>query len=152
MLLFYIYSGPSLTQSSFDILFTVPPCKLSHSVYANRKLFILYWGILDAVALVVMILLNAASDRMRSRGIFVAIVFTISAVGWIILLAVTKNQHARYFACMCITIGGYAAIPLIMSWQGMYTHTYHVNRLIEQSCRSKQHWLSKPACSFTRYA
>jgi undecaprenyl pyrophosphate phosphatase UppP len=79
-----------------------------------------------------MILLNAASDRMRSRGIFVVIVFTISAVGWIVLLAVVKNQHARYFACFCITIGGYAAIPLLMSWQCTYTPLPHkpINRTV----------------------
>jgi hypothetical protein len=55
---------------------------------------------------------------MRRCGIFVAIVFIINAIGWIILLAVVKNQHARYFACFCITVGGYAAIPLMMSWTG----------------------------------
>jgi hypothetical protein len=58
---------------------------------------------------------------MRSRGIFVVAVFTINTIGWIILLAVVKNQHARYFACFCITIGGYAAIPLIISWTGKCT-------------------------------
>jgi hypothetical protein len=72
----------------------------------------------DAVALVFMLLLNTISDKLRSRGIFVAIVFIINAVGWIILLAVVNDQQVRYFACFCITIGGYAAIPLVMSWQG----------------------------------
>ena len=90
------------------------------------------YGIEDAVALVVMILLNTASDRMRSRGIFVAIVFTISSVGWIILLSVVKNQHARYFACFCITVGGYAAIPLLMSWQGMRKYI-HQEEWIDQA-------------------
>lgn len=65
-----------------------------------------------AVALVFMTLVSAISDRMRSRGIFVALVFTISSIGWIILLAVVDNNHARYFATFCIVIGGYAAIPL----------------------------------------
>jgi hypothetical protein len=72
----------------------------------------------DASALVVMILLTSASDQMRTRGVFVVIVFTINAIGWIILLTVVKNQHARYFACFCITVGGYVAIPLMMSWTG----------------------------------
>jgi len=69
-----------------------------------------------AVALVWMTLVSALSDRMKSRGIFVALVFAISSVGWIILLTVVTNNHARYFATFCIVIGGYAAIPLIMAW------------------------------------
>ncbi|PVF99566.1 MFS general substrate transporter [Serendipita vermifera] len=69
-----------------------------------------------AVALVFMTLVAAISDRMRSRGPFVVLVFTISSVGWIILLTVVGNQHARYFATFCVVIGGYAAIPLIMAW------------------------------------
>jgi hypothetical protein len=65
-----------------------------------------------AVALVFMTSVSAISDRMKSRGPFVILVFTISSVGWIILLTVVGNQHARYFATFCVVIGGYAAIPL----------------------------------------
>lgn len=69
-----------------------------------------------AVALVFMTSVAAISDRMKVRGPFVASVFTISSIGWIILLTVVQNQHARYFAVFCVVIGGYAAIPLIMAW------------------------------------
>ncbi|EJD37819.1 MFS general substrate transporter [Auricularia subglabra TFB-10046 SS5] len=69
-----------------------------------------------AVALVFMTGMSAISDRLRSRGIFVAIVFTLSALGWLILLVVETNQRARYFATFLTVIGGYAAIPLITSW------------------------------------
>ena len=100
---------------SCNRLFTVPPCKSSSSCLSSLPLRFDH-VIADAVALVVMLLLNYASDRMQTRGIFVAIVFIINLVGWIILLAIVHNQHARYFACFCITIGGYAAIPLIISW------------------------------------
>jgi hypothetical protein len=65
-----------------------------------------------AVALVFMTFVSAISDRMKSRGPFIILVFTISSVGWIILLTVVRNQHARYFATFCVVIGGYAAIPL----------------------------------------
>lgn len=68
-----------------------------------------------AVALVFMTLISTLSDRMKSRGIFVMVVFTISSIGWIILLSVVHNQHARYFATFCVVIGGYAAIPLYVS-------------------------------------
>jgi hypothetical protein len=54
----------------------------------------------------------AISDRVRSRGPFVALVFAVSSVGWIILMVVVDNQRARYFATFCVVIGGYAAIPL----------------------------------------
>jgi hypothetical protein len=59
-----------------------------------------------------------ASDRTRKRGPFVATVFILSLIGWIILLTVLHNNHARYFGCILIVIGGYCAIPLIMSWVG----------------------------------
>lgn len=59
---------------------------------------------------------SAISDRIRSRGPFVALVFAVSSVGWIILLTVTGNQRARYFATFCVVIGGYAAIPLYVQF------------------------------------
>jgi hypothetical protein len=59
-----------------------------------------------------MTLVATISDRLKSRGIPVIVVFTISSVGWIILLSVVHNQRARYFATFCVVIGGYAAIPL----------------------------------------
>ncbi|KAH7096798.1 MFS general substrate transporter [Auriculariales sp. MPI-PUGE-AT-0066] len=69
-----------------------------------------------AVALVFMTVTCAISDRVKARGPFVACVFTLSAIGWLILLTVHENQRARYFATFLTVIGGYAAIPLIMSW------------------------------------
>jgi hypothetical protein len=39
-----------------------------------------------------------------------------SCIGWIILLAVTNNQHARYFATFLLVMGSFAAIPLTLSW------------------------------------
>lgn len=107
-----LYSCMNLTLSSLGGFLPTIIATLGYS-NARAQLFTVppY-----AVALVVMFILNAMSDHLRSRNIFVAIVFTINSIGWIILLAVVSNQHARYFACFCITIGGYAAIPLIMSW------------------------------------
>lgn len=80
-----------------------------------------------AVALVFMVALSTFSDHYRTRGIPVASVYLIGIVGWSILLGVTPVKptasmlHARYFGCICIVTAGYAAIPLIMSWQSNNT-------------------------------
>ncbi|POY71015.1 hypothetical protein BMF94_5940 [Rhodotorula taiwanensis] len=75
-----------------------------------------------ACALGVMLLLTGISDRTRSRGLFVMIVFAIGIVGWSILYAVKPHHvtegglRARYFACCCLASAGYSNIPLIMAW------------------------------------
>ncbi|KAH9820744.1 major facilitator superfamily domain-containing protein [Melampsora americana] len=69
-----------------------------------------------AVALVFMISLSTISDKLSSRGFPIVSVFSISSIGWLILLLVETNQHVRYFATFCVVIGGYAAIPLIIGW------------------------------------
>jgi MFS family permease len=63
-----------------------------------------------------MILTSFLSDRARCRGLFVAGVMMISCTGWVILLAVVSNQHARYFATFLVVMGCFAAIPLMLSW------------------------------------
>lgn len=96
-----------------------------------------------ACALGVMLLLTGISDRLKSRGFFVMIVYGIGigacksrstvlrqeltlsharAVGWAILFGVNPihvskgGLRARYFACCCLASAGYANIPLIMAW------------------------------------
>lgn len=59
-----------------------------------------------AVAFVFMFTIATISDKLSSRGLPVASVFIISSIGWIILLVVESNQHARYFATFCVVIGG----------------------------------------------
>jgi hypothetical protein len=53
---------------------------------------------------------------MLIRGPFVAIVFLCSIVGWAILLSVQHNNHARYFGCICIVVGGYNVSSDYMIW------------------------------------
>ena len=65
-----------------------------------------------------MIMVNYFSDRIRLRGPFIILVLAINVLGWVILIAVVHHEHTRYFACFCIVIGGYCAIPLIQSWIG----------------------------------
>ena len=96
---------PTIVQSGFGFtaaraqLMTVPPY---------------------AVALVVMLLITAYSDRQQTRGVPVMIPFTLGIIGWAILLAVPaahmthSESSARYFACICIVTAGYCNIPLIM--------------------------------------
>ncbi|KDE03412.1 hypothetical protein MVLG_06078 [Microbotryum lychnidis-dioicae p1A1 Lamole] len=73
-------------------------------------------------ALVCMLFLSTFSDRKQSRGLPVALVFGIGLVGWGLLYVIpahgaTYGQlHARYFACICIVMAGYSAIPIIVSW------------------------------------
>ncbi len=76
-----------------------------------------------AVALVFMITLASVSDRVQSRGPFIAGVFCIGLAGWGLLLGIDPAGasegalRARYFACICVVTAGYSAIPLIMAWQ-----------------------------------
>ncbi|BGO98287.1 putative High-affinity nicotinic acid transporter (putative) [Rhodotorula toruloides] len=75
-----------------------------------------------ACALGVMLLLTGISDRLKSRGVFVMLVYCIGIVGWAILYGVSPihvskgGLRARYFACCCLASAGYANIPLIMAW------------------------------------
>ncbi|KAF9269417.1 MFS general substrate transporter [Marasmius fiardii PR-910] len=69
-----------------------------------------------AVAAVVLTALSAVSDYLQSRGIFMMIATAIGGVGYLILLVVPTNLHARYFATFCITSGTYTGIGIIIAW------------------------------------
>ncbi|BGP56093.1 hypothetical protein JCM8202v2_003704 [Rhodotorula sphaerocarpa] len=75
-----------------------------------------------ACSLGVMLLLTSISDRLRTRGVFVMLVYCIGITGWAILWAVDPvgvtvgGLRARYFACCCLASAGYANIPLLMAW------------------------------------
>lgn len=107
-----IYSSMNLTLGSVSGYLPTIIASLGYS-NARAQLFTVppY-----AVAFVVMFIFNRASDRLQSRGIPCALVFLLSFIGWIILLGVHHNNHARYFATFLIVIGGYCAIPLNMAW------------------------------------
>ncbi|KAJ7215191.1 major facilitator superfamily domain-containing protein [Mycena rebaudengoi] len=68
-----------------------------------------------AVAAVLLLSFAYASDRLQSRGIFMAIASTISGIGYVLLLAVL-NVHVRYFAVFCIVSGTYTTIGIILAW------------------------------------
>jgi hypothetical protein len=71
-----------------------------------------------AVALVVMFIVSFSSDKLRIRGLFVALMASISAIGFIILLATdpNANHHVRYFAVFLCVAPTFTNIPLCLSW------------------------------------
>ncbi|KAI0687669.1 major facilitator superfamily domain-containing protein [Cytidiella melzeri] len=72
-----------------------------------------------AVCAVVLCTCSYISDRIQSRGLFVAGAGAVSGIGYVLLLAVTHNVHVRYFATFLITSGTYTVIGLIIAW---YAH------------------------------
>ncbi|TFY62669.1 hypothetical protein EVJ58_g3717 [Rhodofomes roseus] len=69
-----------------------------------------------AVAAVFLCLNSYVSDRLQSRGVFVAYVSAVGGLGYILLLTVMGNTHVRYFAVFCITSGTYTVIGIVIAW------------------------------------
>lgn len=107
-----IYLGVNLTLASISGFL---PTIISSLGYSNADAQ-LYSVPPYACAAVFMILTSFLSDRFRCRGLFVCGVMMVSCMGWIILLAVVDNQHARYFATFLLVMGSFAAVPLTLSW------------------------------------
>lgn len=107
-----IYLGINLTLASISGFL---PTIVTSLGYGNADAQ-LYTVPPYACAFVFMILTSFISDRIRCRGLFVGGVLMLSCTGWIILLAVVHNQHARYFATFLVVMGSFSAIPLMLSW------------------------------------
>ncbi|KAI0738952.1 MFS general substrate transporter [Daedaleopsis nitida] len=69
-----------------------------------------------AVTAIFLCMNSYISDRLQSRGVFVAAASALAAVGYVLLLTVLTNDHVRYFAVFCITSGTYTAIGIIIAW------------------------------------
>jgi len=69
-----------------------------------------------AVAAVVLVSFSYASDKLQSRGIFMAIGSALAGIGYLLLLTVVENNHVRYFSTFCIVSGTYTTIGLIIAW------------------------------------
>ncbi|EGG08871.1 uncharacterized protein MELLADRAFT_104763 [Melampsora larici-populina 98AG31] len=70
-----------------------------------------------AIAFAVMLPTAIASDHYGVRGPFVVFVFACSSVGWALLLLTHDHQiGVKYAATIFIVIGGYCAVPLMLSW------------------------------------
>ncbi|KAI0346154.1 MFS general substrate transporter [Trametopsis cervina] len=72
-----------------------------------------------AVCAVVLCICSYISDRIQSRGFFIAGASAVSGIGYVLLLTVHQNNHVRYFATFLITSGTYTTIGLIIAW---YAH------------------------------
>ncbi|RPD75573.1 MFS general substrate transporter [Lentinus tigrinus ALCF2SS1-7] len=68
-----------------------------------------------AVAATILGITSYMTDRLQSRGPFVAAGSLIGAIGYVLLLTVTSN-HARYFATFWITSGTYTVNNTIIAW------------------------------------
>ncbi|KIM91500.1 hypothetical protein PILCRDRAFT_670 [Piloderma croceum F 1598] len=69
-----------------------------------------------AVAAVILTGSSYFSDRMQSRGLYMAVASVVGSIGYILLLTVHDNEHVRYFATFCITSGTYTTIGIIIAW------------------------------------
>ena len=69
-----------------------------------------------AVAAVVMYTCAYISDRIQSRGLFIIGANATCGIGYVLLLAVENNIHARYFATFLIAGGCFTSIELILAW------------------------------------
>jgi len=69
-----------------------------------------------AVAAIMLVSFSMVSDRLQSRGIFMAIATSIAGIGYVLLLAAHSNVHAAYFAVFCIVGGTYTTIGLTIAW------------------------------------
>lgn len=69
-----------------------------------------------AVAAIVLISFSFASDKLQTRGLFMATSCIIGSFGYLLLLTVHEDLHIRYFATFCITSGTYTTIGLMIAW------------------------------------
>lgn len=71
--------------------------------------------------------MSIASDRLRKRGIFLMISFSVASLGWLLLL-VNKSQGLSLAGCFLVGIGTFPPVVLIQSWQASniigYTRRY----------------------------
>ncbi|KAL1679582.1 major facilitator superfamily domain-containing protein [Schizophyllum commune] len=111
------------------IIFFAMNCSLA-SITAFLPTFIKSWGYSNAtaqlltvppyaVAASVLTLLSIASDRLQSRGTFMAGASALGGVGYALLLSVHDNNRVKYFAAFCICSGTYTTIGIIIAW---YAH------------------------------
>ncbi|KAF8549086.1 MFS general substrate transporter [Imleria badia] len=72
-----------------------------------------------AVAAIVLCGAAYFTDRFQTRGLVISSSCFLGAIGYLIVLVVPHNPHARYFAVFCITSGTYTAIGIVIAW---YAH------------------------------
>lgn len=107
------------------IYFAVNACLATISAFLPTILTTLGFSKADAnlmtvppyVAAAVVLALTAwASDKVQIRGPFVVGWSLVCSLGYLILLNVPDNEHARYFAVFCVVCGTYAVIGVVIAW------------------------------------
>ncbi|KIM91504.1 hypothetical protein PILCRDRAFT_673 [Piloderma croceum F 1598] len=69
-----------------------------------------------AAAAIVLTGTSYFSDRTQSRGLYMAVSSVVASIGYILLLTIPDNEHARYFATFCITSGAFTTIGIVIAW------------------------------------
>ena len=72
----------------------------------------------NIVGSVFLMLVSFSSDFFRERSIHIAVMVTISSIGFVILACINISEHIAvgYFACFMLCVGGFIPSPLLYSW------------------------------------
>jgi len=65
------------------------------------------------------------SDRLRHRFLFTLFPICVSITGFTILLSVHNNLHLEYAALFLVTMGTYAAMPVVVCWFNLNLGGHH---------------------------
>ncbi|TVY16003.1 MFS transporter prlL [Lachnellula arida] len=79
------------------------------------------WAAAFAFAMVI----SFASDYAKHRFLFTIIPICVSIAGFAILLTVHHDRHLEYAALFLVTMGTYAAMPVIVCWFNMNLGGHH---------------------------
>jgi MFS family permease len=69
-----------------------------------------------AWATIVCLAIAILSDKMKTRGVFLLGIVPVSAIGFILLIAVKNQPAVRYFATFLALTGAFTASPMIVAW------------------------------------
>ena len=72
-----------------------------------------------ASAFVLAMVTAAASDRLRTRYVFIVGLVALALTGFAILLVVHDHQHLQYAALFLAASGNFSAMPIIVCWPNM---------------------------------
>ncbi|CAE6470489.1 unnamed protein product [Rhizoctonia solani] len=107
-----IYFGVNIALASISVFL---PTIIKSFGYTNARAQLLTVPPY-AVAAVVMMAVSYISDRIQSRGLFMASASAVGGLGYLLLLVVPHNQGIRYFSIFLCCTGTYTTIGLAISW------------------------------------
>lgn len=107
----FIYCCLSVSLATFS---TFLPVIIKSFGYSTLHTQILAVPVFICAAASVL-LFGWASNHFKKRGIFLMAAFTISAVGWLLLI-VSKSSHLSFAATFLIGIGTYPSVVITQAW------------------------------------